>query len=142
MIRRAIVEQVVNPFRVKVRIPEVDRAKKSSQHISTDELDELTVCVPAGWHPNFQIGDIVIVSYDVFSPDESVVIGFLYKENLESISEVDITQLIVSSYAKLPKNTTIGDVTSIQLQNLTGVKDNIQKQLDSLQEQINQLQKR
>lgn len=142
MIRRAIVEQVVTPFRVKVRIPEVDRAKKSSQHISTDELDELTVCVPAGWHPNFQIGDVVIVSYDVFSPDESVIIGFLYKENLESVSELDITQLIVSSYANLPKNTVIGDVTANQLHSLTGVRDNIQKQLDSLQEQINQLQKR
>ena len=142
MIRRAIVEQVVSPFRVKVRIPEVDRAKKSSQHISTDELDELTVCVPAGWHPNFQIGDVVIVSYDVFSPDESVIIGFLYKENLESVSELDITQLIVSSYANLPKNTVIGDVTANQLHSLTGVRDNIQKQLDSLQEQINQLQKR
>lgn len=142
MIRRAIVEQVVSPFRVKVRIPEVDRAKKSSQHISNDELDELTVCVPAGWHPNFQIGDIVIVSYDIFSPDESVIIGFLYKENLKSISEVDVTQLIVSSYASLPQNTTIGNVTAQQLQDLTGVRDNIQKQLDSLQEQINQLQKR
>ena len=142
MIRRAIVEQVVSPFRVKVRIPEVDRAKKSSQHISTDELDELTVCVPAGWHPNFQIGDVVIVSYDVFSPDESVIIGFLYKENLESVSELDITQLIVSSYANLPKNTVIGDVTANQLHSLTGVRDNIQQQLDSLQEQINQLQKR
>lgn len=142
MIRRAIVEEVVTPFRVKVRIPEVDRAKKSSQHISTAELDELTVCVPAGWHPNFQIGDIVIVSYDIFSPDESVVIGFLYKENLKSVSELDITQLIVSSYASLPKNTIIGDVTATQLHSLTGVRDNIQKQLDSLQEQINQLQKR
>ena len=142
MIRRAIVEEVVTPFRVKVRIPEVDRAKKSSQHISTAELDESTVCVPAGWHPNFQIGDIVIVSYEVFSPDESVIIGFLYKENLKSVSELDITQLIVSSYASLPKNTIIGDVTATQLHSLTGVRDNIQKQLDSLQEQINQLQKR
>lgn len=141
MIRRAIVEQVVSPFRVRVRIPEVDRAKKSSQHIPTEELEELTVCVPAGWHPNFQVGDIVIVSYDAFSPDESVVIGFLYKESLSSVSEAELSQLVVNDFATLPINTTIGEVTSTQIQYLSGVQDNIQKQLNSLQEQIDQLLK-
>lgn len=142
MIRRAIVEEVTNPYRLKVRIPEVDRTTQSSLYISTDELEELTVCVPAGWTPTFKVGDIVIVSYDEYRTDESVVLGFLFREALDSISNATLQDLIVESSAVLPEQTTIGEVKASELKHLSGITGNIQKQLNSLQQQINNIEEK
>lgn len=141
MIRRAIVEEIIDPYLMKVRIPEVDRTKSSSTYVDTEDLEEMTVCVQAGITTSLNVGDIVIVSYDKYAPDEAVILGCLFREGLESFTDAKLNELIVFGKAELTKNTTIGDIGYNELSSLSGVKDNVQKQLNDLQEQLNLLKK-
>lgn len=141
MIRRAIVEEIIDPYLMKVRIPEVDRTKSSSTYVDTEDLEEMTVCVQAGITTSLNVGDIVIVSYDKYAPDEAVILGCLFREGLESFTDAKLNELIVFGKAELTKNTKIGDISYNELSSLSGVKDNVQKQLNDLQEQLNLLKK-
>lgn len=142
MIRRAIVEEIIDPYLMKVRIPEVDRTKSSSTYVDTEDLEEMTVCVQAGITTSLNVGDIVIVSYDKYAPDEAVILGCLFREGLESFTDAKLNELIVFGKAELTKNTKIGDISYNELSSLSGIKDNVQKQLNDLQEQLNLLKKR
>ena len=84
----------------------------------------------------------IIVSYDEYRTDESVVLGFLFREALDSISNATLQDLIVESSAVLPEQTTIGEVKASELKHLSGITGNIQKQLNSLQQQINNIEEK
>lgn len=141
MIRRAIVEKVLTNYLVKVRIPEVDRSLTSSLNVSTDNLGEMTVCTPPGYKPYIKVGDIVIVSYDEFNPDQSVILGYLFREQpVNTLSDADLNSLAVLSEATLPLETSIGNVKSNELQCLVGLNENVQKQINDLSTRIKNIE--
>lgn len=141
MIRRGIVEQIVDRYTVKVRIPEIDQVSTAALHVNTEDLDEMTVCVLPGCCINMQVGDIVIVSYDPYSSKQAVVIGYLFRENMSStLCDFELNKIDVKGKATLPYYTSIGNVTSEQLSYLSGTTDNIQRQLDDLKISIEKLE--
>jgi len=134
MITRGIVEKRIDPFHVKVRIPSIDRVVSSSVHTSTENLSTATYATIPGMEVELQSGDVVIL--DVGSED-CTILGYLYRDaSIAKKCVLNLSDLFVDQSATLPLNTTIGNVTSADIQCLAGVTENIQEQIESLKKQI------
>ena len=64
MITRGIVEKILTPYLVKVRIPTLNRTKDSSIKTLSDELNDTPICTLNHYDPNLRVGDIVIVGFE------------------------------------------------------------------------------
>ena len=141
MITKAIVEQIVDKYNIKVRIPIIDRTAKSSIYTSTKDLNVATICTVPGCDPNLQVGDVVIVAIDETLDEKVVILGHSYRNSSSSTCpDVSVNQLNVKVECTLPLETTIGNVSGQDLQKVSGVTANIQHQLNSLLERIQTLE--
>lgn len=137
MITRGVIEQVVDSFHVKVRIPTLDRVSSSSVYTATENLNTATYASVPGCGVQLQPGDIVIVHV---ASEAVTIIGYLYRpEAISKRCSFNLDVLDVSECAKLPKNTTIGDVNSESISMLNGVRSNIQEQLDDIIKKLDEL---
>lgn len=141
MITKAIVEDILSEYQVRVRVPTIDRMNSSGVHTNSSDLTIATICSLPNCYINLQRGDIVIVAFEDNSYDTCVVLGHLSRSAYyESLADLSVRSVNIKDSVKLPSDTTIGDLTSANISSLQGIRDNIQKQLDSLQEQIIVLQ--
>lgn len=139
MVTKGIVEEVISPYSIRVRIPSIDRLYQSSVHVSKEALDVAVICTLPGCDINLQPGDIVIVSSDE-AEEDLIILGTLYRSKKTStLTNFEIAILLVSDTATLPEATTIGNVDSTSLQCLAGCRYNLQKHLDDMQAQIDEL---
>lgn len=141
MITKAIVEQIVDQYNIRVRIPIIDRTTKSSIYTSTKDLNIATICTVPGCAPNLQVGDVVIVAIDDTLDESVVILGQSYRNVPSSTySDLTVNQLNVKVDCTLPEETVIGCITGHDLQKVSGVTSNIQHQLNSLLERIQNLE--
>lgn len=140
MITKAIVEEVLTPYSVRVRIPLLDGIEDSKYGTANKDLSIATVCALPNTTNLVIEGDIVFVSFEDNDLGKPVIIGALLKEtgNLSS-SDVSLRHVDVSGVSTLSYHTTIGKVQPNELDALCGVRDNLQKQIDDLQKQITDL---
>ena len=141
MITRAIVEQIVSPYQLRVRIPLIDRSKNSSAATKTEDLTIATVCSLPRTNINLQPGDVVFVAFEDNQETDVVILGTLYRETLtETLMDQTLGGLVVTNFATLPPNTSIGDVSSSAIKSLKGADNlNIKEELDRLNIEIQQL---
>lgn len=132
MITKAIVEEVVSPYRVKIRIPILDKIDSSVLSVENNSLTVATICSLPSCYVNIQVGDIVFVAFEDNTYHKAVVLGHLCREATNSCIDITIKNLETTNSCKLPYNTTIGEVRDAELSHLCGLRDNIQKQIDSL----------
>ena len=137
MITKAIVEEIISPYQVKVRIPLLDRAEATPLSTNSDDLNIATICCLPNCYMNLQVGDIVFVGFEDNTYYKAVILGHLCREaTSNTYSDAAFSNLDVRSSVRLPSSTTIGSVTGDELSRLSGTTENIQKQLNSLKEQI------
>ena len=74
MVTRGIVEQVIDPYHIRVRLPLYDGAPFLTTSVPTSDLSVATVCTLPNTNPNIQVGDIVFVVPLPISPE--IVISF------------------------------------------------------------------
>lgn len=140
MITKAIVEQVLDKYSIRVRIPTIDRTSQSSVHTKREDLNVALVCTLPGCDPNIQPGDIVYVALDDKNEDDAVILGYLYRSRMTGTRcDMILNDLSVTICASLPQETSIGNVTSQELSYLQGTTGNIQKQLDTIHSKLNRL---
>ena len=143
MITKAIVEQIVDPYNIRVRIPIIDRTSKSSIHTATENLNVATICTIGGCSPNLQVGDVVVVAVDDTLDENVVILGSCYRSAPSSThSDIIHNELTVTVKCTLPEETTIGKVSAKELKQLTGAHDNLQLQLSSLLQRITALEQK
>ena len=141
MILKAIVDKVLDKYNIRVRIPELDRAEYNASSTSRDDLNVAIICTLPGFDLNLQEGDIVFVS---FEPNgQCLILGCLFRKSLQSLySDASLNSIDIFSEANLPYKTTIGNVSSQSISMLEGCDKNINSRFNSIEEQINNLQKR
>ena len=127
MITKGIVEEVLTNYSIKVRLPILDSIEGTRDATPTSDLSEAIVCVAPNSEINFTVGDIVIVGFEDNDDSKPIILGFLSKEsgNTSSISN-NLSKLNVNVSAKLPRDTSIGNVSSQDISMLQGAKFNIQ----------------
>ena len=141
MITRGIVERIVDRYTVKVRMPLLNRIRNNSGNVLSDDLNEAVICTLPKYDPNINTGDVVFVAFEDNDYGKPVVIGYLYRENMnETLGDIVLNTLNVNLSAHLTEDTTIGNVSSEDIANLQGTTGNIQKQLDELRNALDQVQ--
>lgn len=140
MVTKAIVEEVVDLYHIRVRIPTINKAEGTPASTPFEQLYIASVCCPVGSSPNFVKGDVVFVTFEDNSFDKPVIIGYLFRENLEGLSDQTLSNLVVNLTCNLPKETTIGSISEKDINNLSGTKSSIQGQIDILTDRLNALE--
>ena len=115
MITKGIIEGVdLKNYSVKVRLPVFDKIPGDPNATSYDALPPATICVPKGQYPQFNIGDIVFVGCENNNRSNPVILGMLFKNNIDKEIVKSVNQVLkVTDEAYLPKNTKVGE-TNIQ----------------------------
>lgn len=137
MITKAIVEEILSPYQVKVRVPTLDRAASTVLATDTDSLNIATICSLPNCYINVQVGDIVFVGFEDNTYYKAVILGHLSRKAMcESYADITLGNLVVNATANLPSETHIGSVTPSDLTNIISTKENVQKQIDDLRDKI------
>lgn len=142
MIYRGIIEEIISPYKLKIRIPIIHRLKNSAQFTSSEDLPDASICtIPyTYYHP--RVGDIVIVGFENNDLGKPIILGYLFKEFADdSHLSMTLSSLSVSNTTQLSEDTTIGNITPAMLKQLAGIRNNIQKQLDDIEERLRLLEK-
>ena len=137
---RAIIEQRIDNYHYKVRIPLINKFSSSVGATPSNELAIATVAASPGSFPYFKSGDIVYIDYEETDTNKPVIVGSLYNDlssNINSDSKVD--SLTVGVNVNLPKDTQIGDISASNLQQLRGLTNNVQNAIDRLNDNTNEI---
>lgn len=143
MITRAIIEEKINEYEYRVRIPIFDRAANTSLSTATKDLCIAVASLPKGVYNSLQKDDVVFVGFENNEVDSPIILGQLYREALRDLNTqptVSFDNLEVNNQVVLPTNINIGELNYGELFNLKNSTENIQDQLNSLKEKINNLQ--
>ena len=136
MITKGIIEELISPYEVKVRIPTLDRVTTSSLATSTENLNIATICTLPNCYINLQVGDVVFVGFEDNTYYKAVILGHLSREAAQPYVDITVGNFIAKTSVTLPRATTIGTISSEELQSLKGAKDNLQNQIDNILERL------
>jgi hypothetical protein len=141
MIEKAIVEEIIDNYNIRVRVPRYNLSSSSPHATPFSELPIAGICTLPGCNPVFRIGDIVIISYEGDEIDKPIIIGQLYAQNLLN-NQIDIncSSLIVDVNTSLPEETNIGGINYYEIKQLSGAQYNLQAQIDLLEKRIEELE--
>lgn len=135
---RAIIEQIVDTSHAKIRIPEYNGAYADADSTPTAELDTAVICQQPGTTPLYKKGDIVFVDFERDNIEMPVILGLIQGANSTyTATDTETDSLNVRVNCVLPLATDIGEVSSKDIQQLVGVRNNIQRQIDLINEKIN-----
>lgn len=111
MVTKGIITELVGLTQAKVRIPIFDKSKAALDGTPDSELSTAIMCAYPGEHPNYSVGDVVVVAFeqDIFT--SPVIVGLLYTATQNS-SFTDITagKLEATLSAQLPADTFVDGV--------------------------------
>lgn len=136
---RGIIEMSIDRHHYKVRIPEYNGVVNSDDdYVPTDELYTATVCSQPNGIISYKAGDVVFVDFERDNVEMPVIMGLVQGANhTYTASDMMTDSITVGVNCILPSATKIGDVSSNELQQLMGVRNNIQRQIDLINEKIN-----
>lgn len=141
MITKGIVEEILTPYSIRVRLPLLDGIKESRQGVQTSDLGVAIISSLPNSANIVSVGDIVIVGFEDEDLGKPIILGHLYKETA-SETQMDLTlrKLNTTSSTILSEDTTIGDVTKDEIKMLKNIRFNIQNQLDNITERLDALE--
>lgn len=112
MLQKAIIEQKIDKYSMKVRIPVYNKIKSDPTATPTEELYTAIIQTLPGCSPVYQEGDLVLVAFENENLAYPVIIGLLYRENMsQGSTDVIADSLKVNVNSDLTENTFIGYVT-------------------------------
>lgn len=137
MITRGIVEQIVDKYHIRVRIPIYNRVSTAAMYTPTEELSVAVICTAPYLSPNFQLNDIVIVGFEDNDLGKPIILGMLFRDiDSRVFSELLVDTLTVNSQVNLPENTTIGKIKAKELASLAGVDYNLADKIQSIEDRL------
>lgn len=117
MITKAYVEEKVDNYKYRVRIPLFDRTNEATYYTQFEDLSVATACVPKGINNSIEVGDVVFLGFEDNDASQPIILGQLYREALvkDPNTFANLLSLKVQQNAQLPVDTTIGNINYNQL---------------------------
>lgn len=135
MITKAIIEQKLDEFQYKVRIPIFDRTSDSTYFTDTAELAIAVASVPKGITNTLEVNDIVFVGFEDNNIANPVILGQLYNEKLlkQHNLHIQARSIDIEESVNLPMGTTLNDI------NLYDYIIKLEEKINTLDAQVKQL---
>lgn len=135
MITKAIIEQKIDEFQYKVRIPIFDRTSDSTYFTDTAELAIAVASVPKGITNTLEVNDIVFVGFEDNNIANPVILGQLYNEKLlkQHNLHIQARSIDIEESVSLPMGTTLNDI------NLYDYIIKLEEKINTLDAQVKQL---
>lgn len=135
MITKAIIEQKIDEFQYKVRIPIFDRTSDSTYFTDTAELAIAVASVPKGITNTLEVNDIVFVGFEDNNIANPVILGQLYNEKLlkQHNLHIQARSIDIEESVNLPMGTTLNDI------NLYDYIIKLEEKINTLDAQVKQL---
>lgn len=132
MITKGIIDEIDN-HKALVRLPIFDGDDISRISTKSSNLSKATYCSIANIETPFAKGDVVFVGFEDNDSSKPIILGHLYKPTKQSASPgLNLSTLNTTSTTRLSPTTYIGNVRPNEIAYLSGLKGNIQNQLDNL----------
>jgi hypothetical protein len=133
MITKATIEEKIDKYKFRVRIPIYNKQKDAVFATPTNELDVALVCTLPGCDVNYQVGDVVYVGFDDAQDYEPVILGLLYREkDTGTLMSITAESLKTKVSTDLSPHTSIGDIDEFNIKALYGANNSLQKEIDRL----------
>lgn len=144
MITKGIIEEIINTYQARIRIPMYDGLENTKQSTLNKDLSIASISVISNLHNPVNVGDIVFVGFEDNDIGKPIILGTLYKEVMETKTNLKLNSLIsdnlnILNSTILPYNTQIGSITNKEIASLSGIKNNIQEQINELENKINNI---
>ena len=91
MIQKGIVEQVIDKYTYKVRIPRYDKIASDPSATKTQDLPTAIVCGYPGTEVVFSKGNIVLVDYENDELNQPVILGLLYNDSSSETENISLS---------------------------------------------------
>lgn len=141
MLTKAIIVEIIDRYNARVRIPTIHKLVGTTYSTADSELPIATICSVAGVTPSLQVSDVVYVEFEDNLQQQPVILGWLVNNNNNTKSNIQSASLDVQIDCKLPKQTTIGDISEYDINNIKNSKENIQLQIDNIETTIDKQDK-
>ena len=127
MLKKAIIEQVIDNYTVKVRIPEFNGIKSEYNSSKTEDLTSAIVCTIPNSDILFKSGDVVIIGFENDDYLKPIILGFLYTDKKpKSLLSANINELNIEDRVFLGKNAKlVNDSEQTLQQRLNEIHQNI-----------------
>lgn len=136
MVTKGIVEEIIDTYSVRVRLPIYDSIENTKEATASKDLSIAVFSTFPNVDNLVNVGDVVWVSFEDDDISKPVIIGHLYKEHKENdvLSDLNVRKFNTNALTKLNENTYIGEITPNEIKMLGGVESNIQLQLNNIKE--------
>lgn len=134
MLTKAIIEEISEGgYSARVRIPIYNKLATDVDATRTSDLPIAYYCCPPGMKPNYSVGDIVYVEFELDEESSPVILGALSRPNSsKSTCDIHADSLKVDVNATLPVETSIGKVSKENIMYLESSGGQLQSQLNYL----------
>lgn len=134
MITKATIEEKIDKYKFRVRIPIYNKQKDAIFATPTNELDIALVCTLPGCGVNYQVGDVVYVGFDDAQDYEPVILGLLYREkDTGTLMSITAESIKTKVSTELSQHTSIGNINEFNIKALYGANESLQKEIERLQ---------
>lgn len=142
MISKALIVKKINDYKFIIRIPTINKTKGAYGATPDENLYQAYTITLPGILPNYNVNDIVCVSYEEGIVSQPVILGLLYREAVNnSQSTIKADSLIVDTSVSLPTDTSIGDIDSTIFNTLQGGDGSIDERISANNANIYSVQK-
>lgn len=143
MITKGIVEDIIDTYQVRVRLPIFDKIDGAKNATKNEDLSIGTVCCLPNSSYQVNVGDVVFVGFEDNDISKPIILGQLYRDvDSNTLMTLILGTLETKTSTVLSENTTIGDVSANEIKCLLGIKTNIQQQLNSIIEDISKIKEK
>ena len=143
MITKGIVEDIIDTYQVRVRLPIFDKVDGAKNATKNEDLSIGTVCCLPNSSYQVNVGDVVFLGFEDNDISKPIILGQLYRDvDSNTLMTLVLGTLETKTSTVLCKNTTIGDVSANEIKCLSGIKTNIQQQLNSIIEDISKIKEK
>lgn len=140
MLSKGIIEELLTPTLVRVRIPIIHKLKNVPNGTPTSELGTAIICTLPNCTPNLKVDDVVIVGFEDNDYGKPIIFGVLFTGEPDgTLSDLKLGSLEVVTETVLSTNTTIGKIKYEELSKLSGLTDNVQSQINLINEKIDKI---
>ena len=106
MITKGIVQEFIDNYSVRVRLPIFDGSEKSQYGIPNSGLSVATICSLPNANSGVGIGDVVFVGFEDNDLGKPIILGHLYKEAITNTKlNLELNSLTTHSTTTLNEQT-------------------------------------